>query len=197
MLVIFMVLMQILFGPGENYIIKPLFPPDFPLLGGLGSLKWDGLILGLTAACRLAALMMLLPILTRTTSPQQLAVGLAALGLNYRAAFVITTAFNLIPLFENEGRAVMDAQKLRGMRSFEDGSFFGKLKAYRGIVIPIMLSAMRKARLAGIAMDSRAFGVYRTRTWLDKPAIKMRDFISIVSCVIFTAAVLLVNYGNL
>jgi energy-coupling factor transport system permease protein len=198
LLAAFIILMQTLFGPGENYIVKPLFPPSFPLLGGLGSLKREGFIFGLTIACRLAALMLLLPILTETTAPYGIACGLASLGINYRAAFIITTAFNLIPLFEEEGRSIMDAQKLRGMRSFERRSFerrsfFAKMKAYQGLVVPLVLGAMRKAQAASVAMDSRAFGVYKTRTWLDKPSMKAHDYLCLVICIVFFIFVLLFN----
>jgi len=199
MLAVFIVIIQLLFGPGDNYIVKPLFPPSFPFLGGYGSLKWDGLFLGLTICCRLAALTLLMPMLTLTTTPREIAAGLSFLGLNYRTAFIITTAFNLIPLFLEEGKAIMDAQKLRGMRSFESrsnggGSFFGKLKAYPSLAVPLMLGAMRKARSASIAMDSRAFGIYKTRTWLNRPVMNRLDYLSITVCVIFCAGFLLFNF---
>jgi len=194
MLVLFMILMQALLAPGENYIIKPLFPRSFPLLGGAGSLKWEGFKLGLLIACRLAALLFILPVFTLTTSPRKITAGLAGLGLNYRLSFVISSAFNLIPLFQEEARLIMDAQKLRGSRVFEGRSLFGKLKAYPGLAVPLVLGAMRKAQTAGLAMDSRAFGVYRTRTWLDKPSMKRRDFLSVVFSAVFCAAVLWYNF---
>jgi energy-coupling factor transport system permease protein len=194
MLAVFIVVMQILLGPGESYIVKPLFPPSFPLLGGMGSLKWDGLFLGLTICCRLAALTLLLPMLTLTASPREIAAGLCFLGFNYRTAFIITTAFNMIPLFQEEGRLIMDSQKLRGMRSFEEGSLAGKLKAYPSLAVPLMLGAMRRARSAAIAMDARAFGIYKTRTWLERPVMRGRDYLSIAVCVVFSAGLVLLNF---
>ncbi|MDR0442630.1 MAG: energy-coupling factor transporter transmembrane protein EcfT [Treponema sp.] len=194
MLVFFMIVMQTLLGPGENYIVTPLFPPAFPLLGGMGSLKWEGFILGMVIICRLAALMLLLPLLTGTISPHRIALGLTCLGLNYRAAFVITAAFNLIPVFTEDGRTIIDAQKLRGMRTFEEGSVFAKLKAYPGLVVPLVLGAMRKAQAAGTIMDSRAFGVYKTRTWLEKPSMKIHDFLMLAVCFIFAALSVWFNY---
>jgi energy-coupling factor transport system permease protein len=194
LLAAFIILMQTIFGPGENYIVKPLFPPSFPLLGGFGSLKWEGFVFGITIACRLLALMFLLPILTETTPPYGIACGLASFGINYRAAFIITTAFNLIPLFEEEGRAIMDAQKLRGMSLFERRSFLAKMKAYPRLVVPLVLGAMRKAQVSSAAMDSRAFGVYKTRTWLDKPAMKVHDYLCLVICIVFFVFVLAINF---
>jgi len=185
LLALFVILTQMLFGPGENYILKPLFPPAFPCLGGMGSLKWDGIITGLMVVSRLAALVLLLPILTATTGYEKIAAGLCALGFNYRIAVIITTAFNLIPIFEENARVIMDAQKLRGMRS--------SIKTYSAMVVPLMLGAMRKAQASSVAMDSRAFGVYKTRSWAEKPVMKKADFIFAVVCVIFSFIIILLN----
>lgn len=193
-LVLFLIFIQTLLAPGENFIVKPLFPPDFPVLGGRGSLKWEGFILGLMITCRLVTLVLLLPMLTKTTSPYRIAAGLAAFGINYRICFIITTALNLIPLFHEEGRSIINAQKLRGMNSFDEGSFFARLKNMPGLVVPLVLSAMHKAQLSSVAMDSRAFGIYKTRTWLDKPVMKTPDYLSLICGAVFFVLVLLLNY---
>jgi len=188
--------MQTLFGAGENFIVKPLFPPSFPLLGGAGSLKWEGFIFGIVIVCRLFALVLILPVLTETTPLEKIARGICSFGFNYRSAFIITTAFNMIPIFEEEARLLMDAQKLRGTRSFERGSpLFVKMKAYPALVVPLVLGAMRKAKSSSVAMDSRAFGVYKTRTWLEQPRMNVYDFIFIASSVIFTAGIFYLNYS--
>jgi energy-coupling factor transport system permease protein len=178
LLAVFIVLLQTLFFPGENYMIPPL--------GGIIYLKWEGFYVGILVVCRLFALVLLLPILSETASPYRLAAALSALGLNYRVLFVITTALNLIPLFRDEALAIMDAQKLRGMKR--------SLKAYTFLVFPLVLGAMRKAQVASAAMDSRAFGVYKTRTWLEKPRMNKYDYTIILFCVIFTAVFLFINY---
>jgi energy-coupling factor transport system permease protein len=195
LLAVFIIFMQTLLGNGENFIVKPLFPPSFPLLGGAGSLKWEGLVFGLVIVCRLFALLLILPVLTETTPLEKIARALCSFGFNYRTAFIFTAAFNMIPLFEEEGRLLMDAQRLRGMRSFEPrSSFFAKMKAYPGLVVPLVLGAMRKAKSSSVAMDSRAFGVYKTRTWLEKPRMKVYDFIFIAFSLVFTAGILFFNF---
>jgi len=187
LLAIFIVFIQTLFGPGETFILKPLFPASFPFLGGAGSLKWEGFILGIVVICRLTALILLLPMLTLTTSPHQISLGLCALGVNYRAAFVITTALNLIPSFKEEALLIMDAQKLRGMRKFG-------IKSYINLLVPLMLGAMRKAQASSVVMDSRAFGVYKTRTWLEKPKMKSLDFFFIAGSVVFFVIMMFINF---
>jgi len=201
LLAVFIILIQMIFGPGDVYILKPLIPSSFPLLGGMASLKWEGLFLGIVIVIRLAALVIILPVFTGTTSFYQIASGLSAAGLNYRTAFIITMAFNLIHLFKDEALVIMDAQMLRGISSFDrqkDGSsFFSRLKAYTGILLPLMLGAMRKAQYSSAAMDSRAFGVYKKRTWIDKQTMKSRDFICIIGCIMLFLGVLFINFAVL
>ncbi|MCL2266639.1 MAG: energy-coupling factor transporter transmembrane protein EcfT [Treponema sp.] len=198
LLAAFIILIQMIFGPGSSYIVKPLFPSSLPALGGLGSLKWEGLLLGVIIVCRLFALVIILPVFTETSSPYQIAAGLCAAGLNYRTAFIITMSFNLVYLFRDEALVIMDAQRLRCQRSFErrnSGSILSRVRAYSGLLLPLMLGAMRKAQRSSDAMDSRAFGIYKKRTWIDKPVMKIRDFICITGCVIFFTGVLFVNFS--
>lgn len=131
----------------------------------------EGLIAGLMICCRIISLTILLPLLTMTTNAGRLSCGIVKLGVNYRSAHIITATLNLIPLFEDEARLIMDARKLRGAGSFEKGGFFSRINEYRAIALPLVIRAMRKAQIIGLAMDSRAFGAYKTRTWI--PEIRM------------------------
>jgi len=180
LLAVFIIAIQALFGPGDSYIVKPVFI-------GWGSITQEGLILGVLITCRLAVLLLILPLFTETTPLGQIAAGLCALGLNYRIAFIITTAFNLIPVFRDEALCIMDAQKLRGARKFG-------IRAYTGFLLPLMLGAMKKAQVSSVSMDSRAFGVYNTRTWIEKPGIKIGDWLFLASCLMFSAGLLFFNY---
>jgi energy-coupling factor transport system permease protein len=197
-LIILIIILQMLFGPEKqpnHYILKPLIPEIIPLIGGRGVLKWDGLFTGLMIACRLAALVVLMPMLTMTTSPHQLALGFTKLGMNYRAAYIITTAFNLIPGLEEEGRVIMEARKLRGIRAFEEGGLFGRLKEYPALALPLIINAMRRAQMMGIAMDARGFGAHRTKTWLEKIRLSAIDRLIFAAALVYTALVLVFNFG--
>jgi energy-coupling factor transport system permease protein len=189
LLALFIIIIQTLFASGDNFIITPLF-------GGIISLKWEGFYLGLLIICRLISMLILFSVFTKTTPPYSLAAGLNALGLNYRAAFSITFAFNLVSHFREEALAIADAQKLRGMRSLEEGSFFARVKAWSGVALPLMLSAMRKAQNSAIAMDSRAFGVYKSRTWLEKPKMRAVDLVFLIFVAVIFTGFLLLNYGK-
>jgi energy-coupling factor transport system permease protein len=193
-MVLFITLMQMLFGPGSRYIVQPLIPDSVPLIGGLGSLKWDGLILGLVSALRLLSLVLLLPLLTGTTSMNALAQGLAGLGLNYKAAFVITSAINLVPALEEEARHIIDAQKLRGFRVFDKGTLWSKLRVYPALAVPLIMSAMRRSQSMAYAMDSRAFGAYARRSWSEPLVMKKRDYAAIGISIAYCGIVLCAQF---
>ena len=188
LLAAFIIIMQMLFAPGQSYIIKPLFPDFIPVLGGIGSLKREGLMLGIIISCRLAALMVFFPVFSGTTPPHGIASGFCAMGLNYRIAFIFTSAFNFVYSFREEAITISNAQKLRGMRKTG-------LRAALRLLIPLMLGAMRRAQDSSAAMDSRAFGVFKTRTWIDKPEMKKSDFVFIAFSVVFFILVIIFNYN--
>ena len=195
-LVVLVLILQMLFGqetPGCRYLVHPLIPEWFPLLGGMGSLKLDGLFTGLMISCRIIALTVLLPALTMTTEARLLAYGITRLGINYWAAHIITSTLNLIPSFEEETRLIMDARKLRGVVSFEKGNLFSRLKEYPALALPLMIKAMRKALMVGLAMDARAFGAYKTRTWLLSARMSAIDIAAFAAGTAYSVIIITAN----
>jgi energy-coupling factor transport system permease protein len=192
-LLVFITVLQLLFGPGRRYMLT--LPESLPFIGGKGLLKWDGLMLSLVIGCRLASLMVLLPLFVMTTERRHLALGLAKLGLNYRAAYIVTAVFNLVPALEREAREIIDAQKLRGLRAFEEPGLWKKLKACPSLVIPLVLGAMRKGRLMGIVMDSRGFGAYPAKTWTENIRIGPADCLAFLTSIVFSGLILILNFA--
>jgi energy-coupling factor transport system permease protein len=176
--------------PGSRYLLKPLIPEGVPLLGGRGSLKLDGIFTGMMLSFRIVSLTILLPMLTLTTQTRSLAYGITRLGLNYKVAHIITSTLNLIPSFQAEVRLIMEARKLRGVKSFETGGLLAKLKEYKAIALPLMIKAMRKAQIVSLAMDTRAFGAYKTRTWLHQTRMAAIDYGAFAFGIVYAAIIL-------
>jgi len=146
----------------------------------------QGLSAGLMIGCRIIALVAIMPMLTMTTDAQFLALGMTRLGLHYRTAFIITAALNLIPSFEEEARLIMDARRLRGIRSV-------RLREYPAIALPLVIKAMRQAQMTALAMDSRAFGAYRTRTWLLEIKLSAVDYGAFAAGIVWSVAAVTAN----
>jgi energy-coupling factor transport system permease protein len=173
--------------------VKKIFPHWKLLLGiialvmVLQTVFGQGFFFGLMIACRILAIAALMPALTMTTGSQALSLGITRLGSNYRAAFIITSTLNLVPAFEEETKYIMEARRLRGMESV-------KLRDYPAIVLPLMIKAMRQAQLMGLAMDTRAFGVYPTRTWLRETKFAAVDVGAFAAGIAWAGIALTANY---
>jgi energy-coupling factor transport system permease protein len=173
--------------------VKKIFPHWKLLLGivalvlVLQTVFGQGYIFGLMVSCRVLAIAALMPALTMTTDTQALSLGLTRLGSNYRAAFIITSTLNLIPEFEDDARQIIDARRLRGMESV-------KLTDYPAIVLPLMIKALRQAQIMGLAMDTRAFGAYPTRTWLNETKFSAADFWAFSAGIAWTGVALAANF---
>lgn len=179
-----LIVMQALFYPGNVFLIKPLIPDWVPVLGGLGKINKEGIIFGLILSLRLITLICLMPLVTFTTPIEKFTLGLIKLGLPYTVAYTATTALNMIPILQTELGVIMDAQRLRAFETFEDGKLVDKVKSYPTLVIPLIVGSMRSAQLMGVAMDSKAFGANKSRTFLEDITFKTRDWVFVAGVIV-------------
>ncbi|HHU33070.1 MAG TPA: energy-coupling factor transporter transmembrane protein EcfT [Clostridia bacterium] len=192
-LLILLILSQALFYPGNVYLVKPLIPEWVPILGGLGKIDKEGVIFGFVLSFRLITLITLMPLVTFTTPVEKFTLGLIKLGLPYTIAYTATTALNMIPILQNELGVIMDAQKLRAFQTFEEGKLVDKVKAYPTLVIPLIVGSMRSAQQMGVAMDSKAFGTNKNRTFLDDITFQTRDWVFLSGILLLTVAGIIVS----
>lgn len=196
-LVAFLIVLQgLFFSSGDNPIIllHPIIPDVVPLIGGHGTIYLNGILFGLVLGFRLLTLVCIMPIFVMTTSISETALGLVKLGMNYKYAYMTTTALNLIPTLQDEAKLVMDAQKMRGFMVFETGKFMEKLKAYSTLVVPLVVGAMRRAQLMGVAMEARAFGAMKTRTYREDLNLRTRDLV--YGAIVVLLCIVLVYFNN-
>lgn len=74
-------------------------------------------------------------------------------------ATMIVLALRFIPILSNEALHIMEAQKSRGA-DFESGNLIRRAKSLFPLIIPLFVSAFRKADSLAIAMDSRLYGAH-------------------------------------
>ena len=192
-LAVFLVIVQGLFF-GSRILFAPIIPDFIPGIGGIGSVKVDGILFGLLLSLRLFTLITLLPIVTMTTPVHLLTLGLTRMGLNYKISYLITSALNLVPTLQTEAITIMEAQKMRGMKVFESGTIKDKFKAYPALAVPLVIGAMQKAQLMGVAMDARAFGAYKDRTYIEDIKMDTKDWVVMVGGLITVLALIIMNF---
>jgi energy-coupling factor transport system permease protein len=115
-----------------------------------------------------------------TTDPNRLAYGLMQAGLPYRPGFMLVTALRFIPVFHMELAQVRNAQMAKGIE-LEGLSPRKLLRAVRYIIIPLVISALSKVDSLTISMESRAFGLYSSRSFLTSQPLSVKDKIIILA----------------
>ena len=190
------VVMQMLFyGAPEtsHYMFGLRVPPNSGFMSNFGP-KWEGFEFGILLTVRFMCLMILMPMVIKTTPVHVFALGMVKLGLPYRVAYMTTTALNMIPTFQEETGVIIDAQKMRGMTVFEEGKTSEKMKAYPALVVPLIIGAMRRAQQMAVAMDTRAFGYKKHRTYIDKISMKRSDWVTSVGIFVLAGVLIACNY---
>jgi energy-coupling factor transport system permease protein len=110
-----------------------------------------------------------------TTSPDHLGLALEQSRVPYEFAFAFTTAVRFVPVLAEEAQTIMDAQKARGLE-LEKGGFLKRIRNYVPVLIPLIVSAIRRSLELAEAMESRAWGATKKRTNLYALKLHRGDF---------------------
>ena len=110
-----------------------------------------------------------------TTSPDHLGLALEQTRVPYEFAFAFTTAVRFVPVLAEEAQTIMDAQKARGLE-LEKGGFLKRIRNYVPVLIPLIVSAIRRSLELAEAMESRAWGATKKRTNLYALKFHRGDF---------------------
>lgn len=112
----------------------------------------------------------------------------------HELAMMMTIALRFIPTLLEETDKIMKAQKSRGA-DFATGSIFKRMKAIMPVLIPLFVSAFRRADELAMAMEARCYhgGIGRTR--LKKLEFKRDDYIAAALFVLLLIVLAAVTFG--
>ncbi|MCL5075511.1 MAG: energy-coupling factor transporter transmembrane protein EcfT [Chloroflexi bacterium] len=122
-----------------------------------------------------------------TTKPKDFVVGLIKLGVPYRFGFAVLVALRFLPLINDEVRKVRDAHTIRGVPLGSGVSSVAE--RWMRYLFPVLASGMRKAETAAMAMESRGFGLYSGRSYIN-PFQWTRSGLALLGFVIVMTIVL-------
>ena len=163
----------------------------------------EGLI---TAAFMVLRIVMLISgtfLLTYTTSPITLTDAIESLLSPlkkikvpvHELAMMMCIALRFIPTLIEETDKIMSAQKARGA-DFESGNLLQRAKALIPILVPLFISAFRRADELAVAMECRCYHGGEGRTRMKQLRYAARDYITLLICVILLAGVITLRiYG--
>jgi len=149
---------------------------------------------------RITMLIMGTFLLTYTTSPIALTDGLESLlgPLKkirvpvHELAMIMSIALRFIPTLIEETDKIMSAQKARGA-DFESGSLLDRARALVPILVPLFISAFRRADELAVAMECRCYHGGQGRTKLHVLRYQTRDYLVLLAYAAVLAAVLILG----
>ena len=166
-------------------------------------ITWEGIARSVKMILRIVLLITGTFLLTYTTSPIALTDGLELL-LNplkkikvpvHEMTMMMSMALRFIPTLIEETDKIMSAQKARGA-DFETGSLIQRAKALLPVLVPLFVSAFRRADELAVAMESRCYHGGEGRTSMKQPKMLRRDWAALIIGVVFlTAMIIMKKFG--
>ena len=160
-------------------------------------ITWEGIDRGLKMIIRIMLLITGTFLLTYTTSPMALTDGLEALLKPlkkikvpvHEMTMMMSMALRFIPTLVEETDKIMSAQKARGA-DFESGGLVKRAKALIPILVPLFVSAFRRADDLAVAMECRCYNGGEGRTRMKVLTMHGRDWIALVLGALFVALII-------
>ena len=180
-------ILNIFFTPAETYLLE----------WGILRISEKGIQNALFMVVRIMLLVMGTFLMTYTTSPIRLTDGLESLlgplkRLRvpvHELAMMMSIALRFIPTLIEETDKIMSAQKARGA-DFESGNIFQKAKALVPILVPLFISAFRRADELATAMECRCYHGGEGRTKLHVLKYAGRDYAALAMGLVITAGLI-------
>ena len=156
------------------------------------SISREGIILAAKMAVRLTFLILGSSIMTLTTTPNNLTDGMEK-GLKplrlfkvpvHEVAMMMSIALRFIPILLEETDKIMKAQMARGA-DFESGGLIQKAKSLVPLLVPLFISAFRRANDLAMAMEARCYRGGDGRTKMKPLCYKKRDYIAYLTLALY------------
>lgn len=164
-------------------------------------ITYEGIRIAVFMAVRIICLIAGATLLTYTTSPIELTDGIERLLSPlkkirfpvHELAMMMTIALRFIPTLIEETDKIMSAQKARGA-DFESGSLIQRARALVPILIPLFISAFRRADELALAMECRCYHGGEGRTRMKQLKLEWIDLWGCLIVAALFAAIIVINF---
>ena len=213
----FLIIAMIMSNVPFSYIVKGLKPIFFLLAFtavlnlfltsgetawqfGFLRITYEGIRVAIAMAVRLVYLVLGASLMTLTTTPNKLTDGLekALSPLNiikipvHDIAMMMSIALRFIPILTEETDKIMQAQMARGA-DFESGKLMQRVKALIPLLVPMFVSAFRRANDLAVAMEARCYRGGDGRTHMKPLKYSGKDFAAYLILAIYLCAIIVLR----
>ena len=194
MILVFTGILNVFFTDGQNVLVN---------VWGI-TITWEGIERALFMMIRILMLISGTFLLTYTTSPISLTDGLESLLSPlkhfrvpvHELSMMMCIALRFIPTLIEETDKIMSAQKARGA-DFESGNLIERVKALVPILVPLFISAFRRADELATAMECRCYQGGDGRTKMKLLRYKQRDIMAFFVGILLLGGIIVLRNFNL
>lgn len=130
------------------------------------------------------------------TNPSEFAASLNKIGVSYKISYAVAIALRYIPDVQRDYIEISFAQQARGIDMSKKEKVFKRIKNSVAILMPLIFSSLDKIENISTAMELRAFGNKKNRTWYSAKPLKQADYITVFIMILVLVISIAANIYN-
>lgn len=131
-----------------------------------------------------------------TTNPSEFAASLNRIGVSYKISYSVAIALRYIPDIQRDYHDISFAQQARGIDMSKKAGLIKRVKNSAAIIMPLIFSSLERIESISSAMELRAFGNNKRRTWYSGRPFMKRDYIAMIIVVFIFVLAIIANIKN-
>ena len=161
---------------GSHVLLEAPF--QIPVMGA-PVITVEAIFYGVAMSLRLLAIISAFAVLTFTLHPDDMMLAMIRLKLPYKSVLVTSISTRFIPTLLDDVQRITDVQRSRGLE-LDKGKLLQKIKGRASLVIALLSNSLDRSVQVAEAMESRAFGTGRNRTFYKSIRFSLIDIITLV-----------------
>lgn len=130
------------------------------------------------------------------TQPSEFAASLNRIGVSYRIAYAVAIALRYIPDVQRDYQNIAFAAQARGIDMSKKEKVIKRLRNITSILIPLIFSSLQRIDTISCAMELRAFGSHKKRTWYREKNFETGDYIALAIVTVLFILSLFITASN-
>jgi energy-coupling factor transport system permease protein len=162
---------------GAHVLLEFTF--EIPTLGN-PKITLEAIFFGLGMALRLLAIVSAFTVLNFTVHPDDMMLAMIKLKLPYKSVLATSLSTRFIPAVIDDLERITDVQRSRGLE-MDKGKFLARLKKRGTALVPLLANSLDRTVQIAEAMESRAFGAKKERTYFKEIQVRGFDWLVVAA----------------
>jgi energy-coupling factor transport system permease protein len=165
-------------------------------IAGYYSMTAEQLFYHLNITLKYLALVPMTLLFMVATHPSEFAASLSRIGVSYRIAYAVAIALRYIPDVQRDYQNIAFAAQARGIDMSKKEKLVKRLRNITSILIPLIFSSLQRIDTISCAMELRAFGSRKKRTWYREKNFAVGDYIALAVVTVLFILSLFITASN-